>query len=68
MSQINLHNGQIPTDPHAGMILLLGITYTLSQLTTDQTQALVQLVTALGSIAEFGLLLAQLYRHFIGGR
>ena len=61
-------NGQIPTDPHYALILLIGITCTASWLTTDQTQALVQMATALGSIAEFGLLIAQLFRHFTGGR
>lgn len=44
-------NGQIPTDPHTALILILAIVGAAGQLTTEQAQALV----ATGGIAELAL-------------
>jgi hypothetical protein len=54
-------NGQIPTDPTTLLCLALAITWTFTQLTTEQAAALV----STGGIAEFALLMLRLAR---GGR
>lgn len=49
-------NGQIPTDPHTALILILATACAAGQLTTEQAQALV----ATGGIAELALLFLRL--------
>lgn len=61
MTDSTAHNDRIPTDPYVILILLLTITWTATQLTTEQAAAL----TSTGVIAELVLSALRLPR---GGR
>ena len=56
MTGTSRHNDQIPTDPQTVLALILAITWTAGQLTTEQAAAL----AATGGIAELVLLFLRL--------